>query len=49
MAIDACIEQLYNILLENHKEFESRAAANNDKIQSLHEHANRLLQAGHYC
>lgn len=35
-------------LLKKHEEFESTTVAHDDKIRSLSEQANRLIQAGHY-
>lgn len=35
-------------LLKKHEEFESSSVAHDEKIRLLSEHANRLVQAGHY-
>ena len=35
-------------LLKKHEDFESTAAAHDEKIRSLCEHANKLIEAGHY-
>ncbi len=53
-----CILRLYFIaqtsvdsvddLMKKHEEFESTSLAHDEKIRLLSEHANRLIQAGHY-
>jgi len=35
-------------LLKKHEEFEGTSAAHDDRIRSLSEQANKLIQAGHY-